>query len=161
MEKYITDEQTGLEYELVGDYYLLAGDDKPEERRPIGIWGQRHLRYLRRCRKATYTALLIEGKLPDFLADVNEQAEEMLFQLVKQMAKNEDVDEAFKRRNQLGWVRKMNSIRNRAEEGCTERNHIPIKYTRRGEQLPASILFWKVSNDYFSSGLFTIYSLNV
>ena len=116
MEKYITDEQTGLEYELVGDYYLLAGDDKPEERRPIGIWGQRHLRYLRRCRKATYTALLIEGKLPDFLADVNEQAEEMLFQLVKQMAKNEDVDEAFKRRNQLGWVRKMNSIRNRAEE---------------------------------------------
>ena len=59
MEKYITDEKTGLKYELVGDYYSLAGDDEPEEHRPIGIWGQRHIQYLRRCKKATYTALLI------------------------------------------------------------------------------------------------------
>ena len=116
LEKYITDERTGLKYELVGDYYFLAGDDEPEEHRPIGIWGQRHLRYLRRYKKATYTALLIEGKLPDYLADINEQAEEMLFQLVKQMAKDECVDEALKRRNQLGWVQRMNSIRGRAEE---------------------------------------------
>ena len=116
LEKYITDEKTGLKYELVGDYYFLAGDDEPEEHRPIGIWGQRHLRYLRRYKKATYTALLIEGKLPDYLADINEQAEEMLFQLVKQMAKDECVDEAVKRRDQLGWVQRMNSIRNRAEE---------------------------------------------
>ena len=116
LEKYITDESTGLKYELVGDYYFLAGDDEPEEHRPIGIWGQRHLRYLRRYKKATYTALLIEGKLPDYLADINEQAEEMLFQLVKQMAKDECVDEALKRRNQLGWVQRMNSIRGRAEE---------------------------------------------
>ena len=116
LEKYITDERTGLKYELVGDYYFLAGDDEPEEHRPIGIWGQRHLCYLRRCKKTTYTALVIEGKLPDYLADVNEQAEEMLFQLVKQMAKDEGVDESLKRRNQLGWVQRMNSIRNRAEE---------------------------------------------
>ena len=137
MEKYITDEKTGLKYELVGDYYFLAGDDEPEEHRPIGIWGcgcpvetsaeggstdragrrdRRHLHYLRRCKKATYTALLIEGKLPDYLADVNEQAEEMLFQLVKQMAKDEGVDEAMKRRDQLGYVQRMNSIRSRAEE---------------------------------------------
>ena len=116
MEKYITDERTGLKYELVGDYYFLAGDDEPEERRPIRIWGQRHLRYLRRYKKATYTALLIEGKLPDYLADVNEQAEEMLLQLVKQMAKDEGVDEALKRYDQLGWVQRMNSIRNRATE---------------------------------------------
>ena len=116
LEKYITDEKTGLKYELVGDYYFLAGDDEPEEHRPIGIWGQRHLRYLRRCKKSTYTALLIEGKLPDYLADINEQAEEMLFQFVKQMAKDEGIDEAFKRRDQLGWVQRMNSIRNRAEE---------------------------------------------
>ena len=116
LEKYITDERTGLKYELVGDYYFLAGDEEPEEHRPIGIWGQRHLRYLRRCKKATYAALLIEGKLPDYLADVNEQAEEMLFQLVKQMAKDECVDEALKRRDQLGWVQRMNSIRSRAEE---------------------------------------------
>ena len=137
MEKYITDERTGLKYELVGDYYFLAGDDEPEEHRHIGIWGcgcpvdtsaeggstdragrrdQRHLRCLRRCKKATYTALLIEGKLPDHLANVNEQTEEMLFQLVKQMAKAEGVDEAFKRRDQLGWVQRMNSIHSRAEE---------------------------------------------
>ncbi|MBR5721218.1 MAG: TnpV protein [Clostridia bacterium] len=105
-----------MKYELVGDYYFLAGDEEPEERRPIGIWGQRHLRYLRRCKKATYAALLIEGKLPDYLADVNDQAEEMLFQLVKQLAKNEGVDEALKRRNQLGWVQRMNSIHSRAVE---------------------------------------------
>ena len=116
LEKYITDERTGLKYELLGDYYFLTGDDEPDERRPIGIWGQRHLRYLRRCKKATYTALLIEGKLPDYLADVNEQAEEMLFQLVKQMVKDEGVDEVLKRRDQLGWVQRMNSIRHRAEE---------------------------------------------
>lgn len=60
--------------------------------------------------------MLIEGKLPDYLADVNEQAEEMLFQLVKQMAKGEGVDEALKRRDQLGWVQRMNSIKNRAAE---------------------------------------------
>ena len=116
LEKYITDERTGLKYELVGDYYFLAGDDEPEEHRPIGIWGQRHLRYLRQCKKTTYTALVIEGNLYDYLADVNEQAEEMLFQLVKQMAKDEGVDEALKRRNQFSWVQRMNSIRNRAEE---------------------------------------------
>ena len=116
MEKYITDERTGLKYELVGDYYFLAGDEEPEEHRPIGIWGQRHLRYLRQSKKATYTALLIAGKLPDYLADVNEQAEEMLFQLVKQMAKGEGVDEELKKHYQLGWVQRMNSIRNRAEE---------------------------------------------
>jgi hypothetical protein len=114
MEKYIIDEKNGLKYELVGDYYFLAGDDEPEEHRPIGIWGQRHLRYLRQCKKTTYTALVIEGKLPDYLANVNEQAEEMLFQLVKQMAKDEGVDEAMKRRDQLGYVQRMNSIRSRA-----------------------------------------------
>ena len=115
MKKYIIDEKTGLKYELVGDYYYLAGDDEPEDC-SIGIWGQRHLQYLRRCKKATYTTLLFEGKLPDYLADINEQAEEMLFQLVKQMAKDEGVDEAFKRRDRLRWVQRMNSIRQRAEE---------------------------------------------
>ncbi len=116
LEKYITDEKTGLKYELAGDYYFLAGDDETEKCRPIGIWGKRHLRYLRRCKKAIYTVLLIEGKLPDYLADVNKQAEKMLFQLVNQMAKDEGVDEALKRQNQMVWVQRMNSIRNRAEE---------------------------------------------
>ena len=99
-----TEEKTGMRYKLVGDYYFLAGDEEPEERRPIGIWGQRHLRYIRQCKKATYTALLIEGKLPDYLADVNEQAENFLTQTVKEMAKAEGVDEAMKRRDPLGYV---------------------------------------------------------
>ena len=81
-----------------------------------GRQDQRHLRYLRQCKKTSYTALVIEGKQPDYLADVNEQAEEMLSQLVNQMAKDEGVDEAFKRRDQLAYVQCMNSIRNRAEE---------------------------------------------
>ena len=64
MEKYITDERTGLKYELVGDYYLIAGDDEPEEeQKPIGIWGQRHLRYLKNHRKVLYTNLLTSGKM--------------------------------------------------------------------------------------------------
>ena len=63
MEKYITDERTGLKYELVGDYYLIAGDDEPEEEQAIGIWGQRHLRYLKNHRKVLYTNLLTSGKM--------------------------------------------------------------------------------------------------
>ncbi len=63
MEKYITDERTGLKYELVGDYYLIAGDDEPEEERPIGVWGQRHLRYLKKHRRVRYANLLTSGEL--------------------------------------------------------------------------------------------------
>ena len=73
MEKFITDERTGLQYELVGDYYLIAGEDEPESRL-IGVWGQRHLRYLKQHRKVLYSNLLISGKLNDYLADINEQA---------------------------------------------------------------------------------------
>ena len=76
MEKFITDERSGLQYELVGDYYLIAGEDEPESR-PIGIWGQRHLRYLKQHRKALYSELLTTGKLNDYLADFDEQAEAM------------------------------------------------------------------------------------
>ena len=67
MEKYITDERTGLKYELVGDYYLVAGDDEPQER-PIGIWGQRHLRYLKQHRKTVYADLMTNGKLNGYSA---------------------------------------------------------------------------------------------
>ena len=83
MEKYITDERTGLKYELVGDYYLVVGDDEPEEDQPIGVWGQRHLRYLKKHRRVRYANLLTTGKLNDYLADLNEQAEAMFSQLVK------------------------------------------------------------------------------
>ena len=116
MEKYITDERTGLKYELVGDYYYLAGEDKPENHRPIGIWGQRHLRYLRQHRKALYTQLQITGKLNGYLADLNEQAESVFLELVKQMAAREGVTEQLKAQDQMLWVQRMNNIRNRAME---------------------------------------------
>lgn len=115
MEKFITDERTGLRYELVGDYYLIAGEDEPEGR-SIGIWGQRHLRYIRKHKVSLYSELLISGKLNDYLADINEQAEEMFSQLVKQLAEKEGVTEALKAENQMLWVQKMNSIRNTAME---------------------------------------------
>ena len=115
MEKYITDERTGLRYELVGDYYLIAGDDEPEER-PIGIWGQRDLRYIREHRKALHTGLLLDGKLNSYLADLNEQAEDMLSQLVKELVKKEGITETLKMENQMLWVQKMNSIRQCAAE---------------------------------------------
>ena len=115
MEKFITDERTGLRYELVGDYSLIAGEDEPEGR-SIGIWGQRHLRYIRKHKVSLYSELLISGKLNDYLADINEQAEEMFSQLVKQLAEKEGVTEALKAENQMLWVQKMNSIRNTAME---------------------------------------------
>ena len=115
MEKFITDERTGLCYELVGDYYLIAGEDEPEGR-PIGIWGQRNLRYIRKHKVSLYAELLTTGKLNDYLADLNEQAEEMFSRLVKQMAECEGVTEQLKAENQLEWVGKMNNIRSRAVE---------------------------------------------
>ena len=84
MEEFITDERTGLRYGLVGDYYLIAGEDEPEGR-PIGIWGQRHLRYIRKHKVSLYAELLTTGKLNDYLADLNEQAEAMFSRLVKQL----------------------------------------------------------------------------
>ena len=92
MEEFITDERTGLRYELVGDYYLIAGEDEPEGR-PIGIWGQRHLRYIRKHKVSLYAELLTTGKLNDYLADLNEQAEAMFSQLVKLLTEMEGVTE--------------------------------------------------------------------
>ena len=116
MEKYITDERTGLKYELVGDYYLIAGDDEPEEDQPIGIWGQRRLRYLKRCNRVRYANLLTSGELNAYLADIDRQAEELFLWLVKQMADAEGIMETLKASDQLEWVRQMNSIRNQAME---------------------------------------------
>ena len=115
MDKYITDERTGLKYELVGDYYFIAGDDEPEER-PIGIWGQRHLRYLKKHRRTVYAELLTSGKLNDYLADLNEQAEDMFFRLVKELAEKENITEEHKAADQILWVQRMNSVRETAAE---------------------------------------------
>ena len=117
MEKRIYNEQTGISYTLHGDYYLpdLA---LPEEERgvEIGVWGQRHLRYIKKNRKVLYLNLLTSGKLNGYLADIDTQAEDMLSRLVKQMAEREGVTEKLKVDNQMEWVGRMNNIRNRATE---------------------------------------------
>ena len=116
MERFVTDERTGLKYELVGDYYLIAGDDEPEEDRPIGIWGQRHLRYLREHHRVRYANLLTSGELNAYLADIDRQAEELFLRLVKQMADAEGITETLKASDQMKWVRRMNNVRSRAFE---------------------------------------------
>ena len=116
MDKYIYNEKNGLWYELQGDYDLPCLKLPKEESRHIGIWGQRHLRYLKQHRKGLYSELLISGKLNDYLADLNEQAEEMFSRLVKQLAEKEGLTEALKAENQMLWVQKMNSIRSAAME---------------------------------------------
>lgn len=117
MEKYITDERIGLQYELIGEIYYLAGDDEPEtEQEPIGIWGQRHLRYIREHKHALYSELIMTGKLNDYLADVNRQAEAMLLGLMEEMAKNEGITEKQKCEDQMEWIARMNNIKQRAIE---------------------------------------------
>lgn len=116
MDKYIYDENNGLWYELQGDYYIPCLTLSAEEERPIGIWGQRHKRYLKEYRNITYKTLLISGKLNSYLADINEQAENMLYRLVKEMAMKENVTEQLKAENQMLWVQLMNNIHNRAME---------------------------------------------
>ena len=116
MQKHIYDEKNGLWYELHGDYYLPCLTVPSEEKRPIGIWGQRHLRYIQQHREALYTELQMTGKLNSYLADLNNQAEEMLSRLVKQMAARERVTEQLKAQDQMLWVQQMNNIRDRAME---------------------------------------------
>ena len=116
MEKYITDERTGLKYELVGDYYLVVGDDEPEEDQPIGVWGQRHLRYLKEHRRVRYATLLASGELNAYLADIDRQAENLFLRLVKQMADAEGITETLKVSDQMEWVGQMNNIQSCATE---------------------------------------------
>ena len=116
MEKYITDERTGLKYELVGDYYLIAGNDEPEEDQLIGVWGQRHLRYLKKHRRVRYANLLTSGELNAYLADIDRQAEELFLRLVKQMADAEGITETLKASDQMEWVGRMYSCRDHASE---------------------------------------------
>ena len=116
MERFVTDERTGLKYELVGDYYLIAGDDEPEEEWSIGVWGQRHLRYLKKHRRVRYANLLTSGELNAYLADIDRQAEELFLRLVKQMADAEGITETLKASDQMEWVGRINSCRDRASE---------------------------------------------
>ena len=113
----IHDDSNGLDYVLVGDYYIPdLRLDEQEELRPIGKWGRMHLRYLKEHRPITYTELTFSGRMGTYLADINEQAQERLELIIEQMKEAEGVTEDLKRRDQMGWVGAMNSIRNRAEE---------------------------------------------
>ncbi len=116
MEKYIYDKNNGLWYELQGDYYIPCLTVPAQVERPIGIWGQRHLRYIKAERKALYTELLTSGKLNTYLADINEHATEQMLLLAKQMANREGITELLKAQDQMLWVQRMNNIRDRALE---------------------------------------------
>ena len=116
MEKYKYDENNGLWYELQGDYYLPCLQLPEEEQMHIGIWGQRHLRYLRENNRVLLSDLQFSGKLNGYLADIDSQAEKMFKQLVKQMADREGITEQLKADDQIAWVCRMNNIRNRATE---------------------------------------------
>ena len=120
MDKYIYDESNGLWYKLQGEYYLPCLTLPPEEEKPIGIWGQRHKRYLKEHRKATYTALLISGKLNTYLTDINEQAQKRFEWLIEQMKQTQDITERLKAENALEWTGRMNNIRACAMEIVNE-----------------------------------------
>ena len=116
MDKYIFDESNGLWYERQGDYYIPCLTLPAEEEQPIGLWGQRHLRYIKEHRKALYTSLQLSGKLNSYLANIDQQAEVMLSRLMEQMAQQQGVTEQLKASNQMAWVGRMNNIRASAME---------------------------------------------
>lgn len=116
MEKTIYDENNGLWYELRGDYYFPSLTVPAQEQRSIGIWGRRHLQYIKTECKPLYTKLLTSGRLNTCLDDINEQATEQMLLLIKQMAEREGVTEQLKAQDQMLWVQRMNNIRDRAIE---------------------------------------------
>ncbi len=131
MEKTIIDERTGWEYELIGEQYYPTGRvmrngaltpselpdvNEPGEEKPIGVWGQRHLRYIRQNNKPLYLELSLSCELNAYLADINAQAEDLFSRVVKEMAAREGVTEKLKEKEQMRWVGMMNNIRNRATE---------------------------------------------
>ena len=116
MDKFIYNEINGLWYELQGDYYLPCLKLPEERTTHIGVWGQRHLRYLKQYHKMRYYGLLTSGKLNSYLADIERKTEKMFSRLVKQLSEKEGVTETLKAENQMLWIQKMNSIRNSAME---------------------------------------------
>ena len=115
MEKYITDPSTGLDYELVGDYYLIAGEDDPASR-PLGLWGRRRLTYLKDHRRSLYNSLLLSGQLDNHLHAIDADATDMADRLTAQLSRSEGLTEALKVQDQMEWVRRMNSIQARVRE---------------------------------------------
>lgn len=116
MDKYIYDESNCLWYELQGDYYIPCLTLPEEENKPIGIWGQRHLQYLKKYRRITYLNLLTSGRLNAYFADIDKQAEDMFFRLVEQMKQAQGITEQLKAENALEWTGRLNNIRACARE---------------------------------------------
>ena len=116
MEKYICDKRNGLWYELQGEYYIPCVVLSETESQPIGVWGRRHLRYMKEHRPVLYATLLLSGELSSHLAEVDERASAMLERLMGQMAAQQGISEQMKVEDQMAWVRSMSNIRNAAEE---------------------------------------------
>ena len=131
MKKTIIDERTGWEYELIGEQYYPTGgvmkdgylqsktvdvDNEPEDEKPVGVWAQRHFRYIKRFKKNLYFELFVSGLLNGYLAEIEAQAEDMFFLVVKEMSVQEGVTEAMKAADQMKWVGSMNNIQDRARE---------------------------------------------
>ena len=116
MDKYIYYEKNGLWYELQGDYYIPCLILPAEKEQPIGLGGQRHLRYLKEHRKNTYTTLLTSGRLNTYLADIDKQAQKRMERLTAQMKRAQGIAERLKAENALEWTQRMNNIRACAKE---------------------------------------------
>ena len=120
MERFIHDDRTSLDYELVGDCYLIAGEDESASP-PLGLWGRRRADYLKQHRRTLYYTLLYDGKLNAHLSQIDQQARQMADQLTAQLARTEGVTESLKARDQMEWLRRMNSIRARVREAVTNK----------------------------------------
>ena len=116
MDKYIYDDKNGLWYELQGDYYIPCLILPAEKEQPIGLWGQRHLRYLKEYHRNTYTTLLTSGRLNTYLADIDKQAQERMERLTEQIKRAQGITEQLKTENALEWVQRINNIRACAKE---------------------------------------------
>ena len=116
MDKYIYNEKNGLWYELQGDYYIPCLILAEEETQPIGLWGQHHKQYLKEHRHIVYTTMLIEGTLNRYLADINQQAEQMFHRLIEEMVQKQGVTEQLKAKQPMEWIGLMNNIQACARE---------------------------------------------
>ena len=116
MDKHIFNEDNGLWYELAGDYYLPCLTVPAEEKQSVGVWRQRHKRYLKKYRPALYNALLLSGKLNAYLAGIDQQAQDLMDTIMQQMAEAQEITETLKAADQMTWISKMNNIRASAME---------------------------------------------
>mgnify|MGYP005902465963 CR=1 FL=1 len=133
-------EEMGVTYVRQGDYCLPRLSLPAEkENQPIGVWGQRHLHYLKEYHRLTYTNLLTSGRLNEYLAEIDKQAKDMFLRLIKQMSEREGVTEQLKTENQMEWVGRMNNIRSRAVEIVNAELIYTVSTQQRQGTIPAGL----------------------